>query len=60
MEQTALEVLLTNVGLVSTSLFNIVTSTVASITATGHELLLVFMLISVVGAGVGLFQRIRG
>jgi hypothetical protein len=52
--------LLANVASVSTTLFDIVGTTVTTITKSGNELLLVFMLIAIVGAGVGLFQRIRG
>jgi len=50
--------LLTDVGLVATSLFTIVTTAVTTVTA--NPLLLMFFSIAVVGSGVGLFQRLRG
>lgn len=50
--------LLTNVGLVATELFSIAGTAVTTVTS--NPLLLVFFLIAIVGAGVGLFQRLRG
>lgn len=50
--------LLTDVSLVATSLFGIVTTAVTTVTS--NPLLLMFFSIAVVGAGVGLFQRLRG
>jgi len=53
-----METLLTNVASVSTFLFGQVTTTVNFVVA--NPLLLVFFSIAIVGAGVGLFQRLRG
>lgn len=58
METYTMSTFLTSVTDVSVKLFSIVTSTVGFITS--NPILLVFMCIAVVGAGVGLFQRLRG
>jgi hypothetical protein len=50
--------LLANVTEVSTTLFSIATTAVTTVVA--NPLLLVFFSIAIVGAGVGLFQRLRG
>lgn len=58
MDPTPMELLLQGVGSVSTFLFGLVTDTVTFIVA--NPLMLMFFSIAVVGAGVGLFQRLRG
>lgn len=50
--------LLADVGLVATQLFSIAGTAVTTVTS--NPLLLMFFSIAVVGAGVGLFQRLRG
>lgn len=58
MEPTVMENLLTGVGSVSVFLFGIVGDVVDLIVA--NPLMLMFFSIAIVGAGVGLFQRLRG
>jgi len=50
--------LLADVGLVSAQLFTIAGTAVTTVTS--NPLLLTFFSIAIVGAGVGLFQRLRG
>lgn len=54
----SIEALMDGVGSTSTTLFGIVTSAVN--TVVDNPLLLVFFTIAIIGAGVGLFQRLRG
>lgn len=49
---------LASVTTVSTKLFEIVGTAVTTVTS--NPLLLVFFTISIIGCGVGLFQRLRG
>lgn len=58
MEPTVMQNLMDSVGSVTTTLFNIVTQAVNFIV--GKPLMLVFFSIAIVGAGIGLFQRLRG
>lgn len=56
---STLAAILTAVGSVITSAISWVTSFVSTITATGNELILLFVIIPVVGLGVGLLSRLK-
>ena len=56
---STLAAILTAVGSIITSAIGWVTSFVGSITAVGNELILLFVIIPVVGLGVGLLSRLK-
>lgn len=57
MTPTAIEVLLTSVGSVVTAAVSWMGSFLATITHSGNELLLLFVLLPIVGLGIGLVRR---
>lgn len=50
--------ILTNVGLVVTESITWMTSFLSTITASGNEILLLFVILPLVGLGVGLLKRL--
>jgi len=50
--------ILTNVGLVVTESIKWMTSFLSTITASGNEILLLFVILPLVGLGVGLLKRL--
>ena len=57
MEAVTLSTILTNVGSIVTAAISWMGDFVSSITATGNEILLLFVLVPLVGLGVGLLKR---
>lgn len=56
---STLATILSAVGSIVTAAIGWVTSFVGTITATGNELILMFVILSVVGLGVGLLSRLK-
>ena len=58
MSPTPIETILTSIGSVVTSAISWMGSFVTSITASGNELLLLFIIVPMVGLGIGLLRRL--
>ena len=58
MSPTPIEAILTSVGSVVTSAISWMGSFITSITASGNELLLLFIIVPLVGLGIGLLRRL--
>ena len=57
MTPTAMETLLTNAGLLVTNAVSWMGTFLHTITASGNEIMLLFVLLPIVGLGVGLVKR---
>lgn len=58
MDPTGLELIVSNVGEIVTGAISWVGSFLGSITSAGNEILLLFVLIPLVGLGIGLVKRL--
>ncbi len=57
---TAMDALITNVGKVVTAGMNWLGDAVTAVTASGNELLLLFVTVGFIGTGIGLMRRLIG
>ncbi len=58
MDSSTMTTLMTNVGDIFTTAIGVVCEVATTITAEGNEILLLFVLLPLVGLGIGLFKRL--